>query len=171
MNDMHSLINRASKLVSKEYWARKTHSWRPYPATDVVSCNLCGAVPATVIARRMSFGMRYSTVIRDCGLVYTSPRPSSEAFDDFYRNLYPALHGVEAEMTGEIAEPSPRGQSVADFLNQHLDFSLERGIFDIGAKNHGLLKAMAKCEFARSLQLGGVRARTQRKSHRKNGQP
>ncbi len=100
---------------------------------------MCGSTERHVIAERLAFAMRYSTVICPrCGLVWTSPRPSAQSFERFYGELYPQLYGSGALAAG----PSPRGTMVFDWVAESLDI-VGTGAFDIGCGDGGLLLAFA----------------------------
>src|SRR2546430_2199011 len=58
-------------------------------SVEQVRCNLCGASESAVLCGNDSFNMHLSTVMcRHCGLVYTSPRPTPEAYRRFYRTEF-----------------------------------------------------------------------------------
>jgi len=120
---------------------------------DDIPCEVCGSLERRVIADRLSAEMRYATVICPrCGLVWTSPRPSAQSYERFYRDLYPRLYG-----SGALArEPTARGRMGYDWIAESLDVS-ETGAFDIGCGDGGLLLAFAD-SLARSettAELGG----------------
>jgi SAM-dependent methyltransferase len=57
--------------------------------TEETACNLCGARDYQVVGTRDRDGRPLQTTIcRRCGLVWTNPRPSDEAIDEYYRREY-----------------------------------------------------------------------------------
>ena len=121
---------------------RRLRGWVPYPAVESPPCEVCGSEAHTVVARRMQLDMAYRTVLcSDCGLVYTSPRPDADAFEDLYEALLPRLY--QAAPGRRETEPSGRGGEVYGFLRDRVDLAACRGIFDIGCGGGGLLLAFA----------------------------
>jgi 2-polyprenyl-3-methyl-5-hydroxy-6-metoxy-1,4-benzoquinol methylase len=61
------------------------------PATEFVPCNLCGADDYEVVGRTDREGQALQTVLcRQCGLVWTNPRPSAADLDRYYQDEYRA---------------------------------------------------------------------------------
>jgi hypothetical protein len=84
--------------------------------------------------------MLYENVVcSDCGLVYLCPRPSAESYEEFYESLYPRLYG----RTGAGSEPTRRGTDVFAYLREIANLPTQRGVFDIGCGDGGLLLAAA----------------------------
>jgi hypothetical protein len=127
-----SLVSRVQSRVQ---------GWRPYPAEIFPDCASCGSTRRAKIARRVSFRMAYTNAIcNDCGLVYLCPRPAADSYADFYENLYPELYGK----TGAGSEPTRRGMDVLAYLREVVDLPAQRGLFDIGCGDGGLLLAAAE---------------------------
>jgi len=52
-------------------------------------CNLCGSTGAGIVSERDRRGRPLRTLLcQECGLVFTDPRPSSSALDEYYRDEY-----------------------------------------------------------------------------------
>jgi SAM-dependent methyltransferase len=59
------------------------------PPIEETACNLCGTRDFEVVATEDRDGRPLRTTIcRRCGLVWTNPRPSPEAIDEYYRSHY-----------------------------------------------------------------------------------
>jgi 2-polyprenyl-3-methyl-5-hydroxy-6-metoxy-1,4-benzoquinol methylase len=145
-----SLLERAR--TSARWRVHRLVGWKPYPDSVHVDCALCGADDSVVVARRVSFDMRYRTVVcRACGLVYIDPRPTEESFRRFYDNGYFSLYTGKRHI-GEAVEPVPdRGTAVFDFVAEDREPSSLRGLLDIGCGVGGLLFG-----FADSLTAAGA---------------
>jgi hypothetical protein len=131
---------------------RRLLGWKPYPDPVLPPCVLCGSERRETVARRVAFEMRYRTALcLDCGLVYLCPRPSEEAFADFYARLYPRLYGT----TRADDAPTARGAGVVAFLAERLDLGSHTGLFDVGCGRGGLLRAAAAAPETGGLALAG----------------
>jgi len=120
---------------------RKIAGWQPYPAIEDLGCDLCGSREDTVVGQRVSFEMKYTTVLcRNCGLVRLSPRPTAQQFNTFYESLYPQLYSK----TSMATEGSERGAAVLRFLAEQRPLKDTRGVFDIGCGDGGLLRSAAE---------------------------
>jgi len=61
-------------------------------------CDLCGSDAYQVFATRGRWGSKLTTVIcRDCGLVYSNPRPSEEENAEFYKRNYWGIYKGQTE--------------------------------------------------------------------------
>ena len=60
-------------------------------ATEFVPCNLCGAADYDIVGRRDREGQALQSVLcRQCGLVWTNPRPAVAEIDRYYEAEYRA---------------------------------------------------------------------------------
>jgi 2-polyprenyl-3-methyl-5-hydroxy-6-metoxy-1,4-benzoquinol methylase len=74
------------RAVNREAATAGTARARP---TEETACNLCGASEYDVVATTDREGCPLQTTMcRRCGLVWTNPRPSAEAIDEYYRREY-----------------------------------------------------------------------------------
>jgi hypothetical protein len=145
------VIFRAMRRVTKE--VRRRVGWKPYPDSERIACVLCGSTEADPVGRRVSFAMRYRNVVcTDCGLVYMCPRPTADAFADFYDGLYFSLYGAAPIVD---PAPTPRGIEVTAYLAATAEVEHHTGLFDIGCGGGGLLRAAARDSRLAGLKLGG----------------
>ena len=73
--------------VTQHAAAKQTEA-RP-PAAPRQVCDLCGSASCSVFAPKGRGGSKLTTVIcRECGLVYTNPRPSERDNAEFYHKQY-----------------------------------------------------------------------------------
>ncbi len=138
---------------------RRTFGWRPYPAEDRPSCELCGARDRVTVAHRVSRDMRYPTVVcRACGLVYMFPRPSAASFQRYYESVFVDLFAGSTANVDARAEimASERGRPVLDFLGESRPPEAMRAVLDIGCGDGGLLLGFADALDERGL-AGKVR--------------
>lgn len=67
----------------------RSSSWFPIVTECPIPCNLCGASDVEVIGTRDRDGHPLRTTIcRNCGLVWSNPRPSEEAVRRYYSSEY-----------------------------------------------------------------------------------
>ena len=60
-------------------------------ATELVPCNLCGVTDYDIVGRKDRDGRALQTVLcRQCGLVWTNPRPAAAEIDRYYQAEYRA---------------------------------------------------------------------------------
>lgn len=129
--------------MSKPYGA-----WKPRDVDlERVPCPACDGTRVTLLARTDRYDMDVHTVgCEACGLVYTNPRLTARALDDFYRERYRTFYqGDPLPSLATIARlcKDVRCAEAVDFLRR--EGVLREGgmrVLDVGASEGVLLRAV-----------------------------
>jgi 2-polyprenyl-3-methyl-5-hydroxy-6-metoxy-1,4-benzoquinol methylase len=125
---------------------RFLHKRRARGATETVAaCAYCGKSDFTPLATQERSGLPTSVLLcRDCALVFTNPRLSSEFLSDHYRKDYRDIERGERSDLHEFLFDlqGSKGPRLWKFLEGGKGFRMEAGmaIADIGCGEGGLLR-------------------------------
>ena len=116
---------------------------------ELIQCNVCSSSDHTelLVGDRYNIGIR-SVICNKCSLVFINPRPTAEAFKDFYSNHYRVIYKtVEVPDKKYIKKNNLTERAhivynfVKDFINNHLKTKKNTlKILDIGAGEGAFLK-------------------------------
>ncbi len=109
---------------------------------EEVGCLNCGSENSELIAERDRYGLQYSVKLcKDCGLAYTSPRMTGEAYGQFYDDEYRPLY-VGSERAGDafFQEQKKQGQRIYQYLrSKGVDLSQSLNVLEVGCGAGGIL--------------------------------
>lgn len=112
-------------------------------------CNLCGSPRQSVIAHRDRYGFPATAVAcMDCGLIYLSPRLTSEDYGVFYsryyRPLVSAFHNRLIDAFTVQAEQVPYAEVLTRFLRRHVPEGSVRRMLDVGGSTGVVAQAITQ---------------------------
>lgn len=111
-----------------------------------VACDLCGADRPANLAERDKYGVSVKTVIcTRCGLLYLSPRPTPEAYEEFYQAEYRDLvsSGEGQELEVRYQGQRAHGRTILEFCRGLLP-EARRRVLDIGCDAGGVLQEVSE---------------------------
>jgi len=109
---------------------------------EEISCSVCNSSEHSLIGEKDRYGLYFSVnVCRDCGLVYTSPRMTQTAYDEFYNTEYRKLYnGVASAREGFFEKQKKKGKHIFDFLkDHHLLKSDSKYVLEVGCGAGGII--------------------------------
>lgn len=117
-------------------------------ARDFVKC-FCGSNNYREITNKDRYGIDYSLCLcYDCGLLYSNPRMTEEAFELFYKNDYRNIYSDRCE-AGEYADTVQGKNRIKDFVYNVLrefEMPMPKTVFEIGCGNGSNLAVFKDCE-------------------------
>ena len=115
-----------AKIASGEY------------AVESVSC-FCGSTDSKPVTTHDRYGFDYRMVLcRSCGILYTNPRMTAEAYRLFYENEYRLIYDDGLDAEEEFLRGTKCGKHLADYF---LDYGIQpRVVFDVGCNVGAWLK-------------------------------
>lgn len=112
---------------------------------EEIECNLCGSLNVKTIARRDKYCLPVKTVIcQRCGLIFISPRMSSERYNSFYMNgEYRRLLKVFKGRDVSIEKTFSSGRKLGNFLAERLRSYIKEGlVVEVGSSAGGVLTGL-----------------------------
>jgi 2-polyprenyl-3-methyl-5-hydroxy-6-metoxy-1,4-benzoquinol methylase len=106
-------------------------------------CVLCGSEDHEVLSEKERYGLGIPVVIcRVCGLVQLNPRPTGDAYREFYLHEYRRLYrGEEIPTESFFREQYTTGSDIYRFLSRHLVHNIENiRVLEIGSGAGGILQ-------------------------------
>ncbi len=116
---------------------------RRYYRFEEIPCPICGSNDHETIGEKDRFGLYHPTVICiGCGLVFVSPRMTSDAYLEFYQAEYGKLYTGENQPTSDFFWAQyRRGKLFYDFLKKTgLDARNITSVLEVGCSAGGILK-------------------------------
>lgn len=109
---------------------------------EVVGCLHCGALDGELIAERDRYGLAFNVKLcKQCGLAYTSPRMTGDAYGRFYDDEYRPLYvGSERAGAAFFEEQKNQGQRIYKYLQKEgFDLSRSLRVLEVGCGAGGIL--------------------------------
>ncbi|MGK7892284.1 MAG: class I SAM-dependent methyltransferase, partial [Xenococcus sp. (in: cyanobacteria)] len=109
-------------------------------SVEEVSC-LCGSVDDYLIAKRDRYGLSFDTCLcKNCGLLRTRNRLTSESLSKFYNEDYRPIYGGDAQVTDAFfSEQIQHGKNIYDFITSNIAIASHSKVFDVGCGAGGIL--------------------------------
>ncbi len=88
---------------------------------EEISCSICDCKGKELIGKKDRYGLYFPVnVCTDCGLVYTSPRMTQDAYSEFYNTEYRKLYnGTISPKEGFFERQKKKGKHIFDFFKDH----------------------------------------------------
>ncbi len=88
---------------------------------EEVDCSICNSSEKILIGGKDRYGLYFPVnACRDCGLVYTSPRMTQAAYEEFYNTEYRKLYsGVETATEVFFENQKKKGKHIFNFFKGH----------------------------------------------------
>ncbi|MDV2502434.1 MAG: class I SAM-dependent methyltransferase [bacterium] len=108
-----------------------------------VACDLCGTDQPLTLAHRDKYGFLVPSVVcTRCGLLYLNPRPTPEAYAEFYVAEYRTLVMAEKNLNARYQAQRGHGEFILDFCRDLLQDP--KRVLDIGCDVGGILHVVSE---------------------------
>ena len=114
---------------------------------EEISCPICSSTKKEIIGEKDRYGLFYKTnICTDCGFVYTSPRMTQDAYNEFYNVEYRQLYVGKSTATEAFFDRQERkGASIYNFLRKNkLIGNKPLFVFEVGCGAGGILEFFRK---------------------------
>jgi len=106
---------------------------------ESISCDLCGSKDQDTLGFSKIYGSR-AVICQRCGLVFISPRMTSEWYHKFYQEEYRAMGGGEENLDTLFKMQYAHGRALAEEFRPYV---LTRGLMiDVGSSTGGVLAGL-----------------------------